>query len=181
VTCSWSEERFERFLDGDLMPLERTRLVAHVDACDPCRSLLEELRVVDALLLRPRAIEPEPNFTFKTMAEVRALPLPAPPRHRLPAYLVCYVVAAWLLIGAGFLLAPQTMHAFGETALDVARTVAVALGGMWHVAIHLGDRGELTAWTTFAGGIVLVDLMLVVAIVASARIAAPWLAERQRW
>jgi predicted anti-sigma-YlaC factor YlaD len=181
VTCSWSEERFERFLDGDLMPAERTRLVAHVDACDPCRSLLEELRVVDALLLRPRAIEPEPNFTCKTMAEVRALPLPAARRGRLPAYLVCYLVAAWLLIGAGFLLAPQTMHALGETSLDVARTVAVALGGVWHVAIHLGDRGELTSWTTFAGGIVLVDAMLVVAIVASARIAAPWLAERQRW
>jgi anti-sigma factor RsiW len=181
VTCSWSEERFERFLDGELGPAERAHFVAHVDACDPCRSLLEELRVVDALLLQPRAIDPAPNFTFKTMAEVRALPQPAARRDRLPAYLVCYVVAAWLLIGAGFVLAPQTMHALSETALDVARTVAVALGGVWHVAIHLGDRGELASWTTFAGGIVLVDLMLVIAIVASARVAAPWLAQRQRW
>jgi anti-sigma factor RsiW len=181
VICSWCEERFERFLDGDLVPTERARFVAHIDGCDPCRSLLEELRVVDALLLRPRAIEPAPNFTFETMAEVRALPPPSPPQARLPAYLVCYVVAAWLLVGAGFVLAPRAMRAFGETALDVARTVAVALGGVWHVAIHLGDRGELSSWTTFAGGIVAVDLTLVVAILASARIAAPWLAQRQRW
>ena len=168
MTCSWSEERFERFLDGDLAPGERALLVAHVDGCDACRSLLEELRVVDALLLQPRAVEPEPNFTFATMAEVRELPPPAAPTSHLPAFLVCYVVAAWLLIGAECLLAPHTMRVLGETSLDVARTVVVALGGVWHVAIHLGDRGELSSWTTFAGGIVLADLMLAVAIVVSA-------------
>jgi predicted anti-sigma-YlaC factor YlaD len=180
VTCGWCEERFERFLDGDLDRTDHARLIAHVDACADCRSLLEELRVVDALLLQPRAIEPEPNFTFKTMADVRTLPPPAAAPSQLPAYLVCYVVATWLLIGAGFVLASHTMHAFGETALDVARTVVVAFGGVLHVASHLGDRGELSSWSTVAGEIVIVDLMLVAVLVAGARFAAPWLAERQR-
>jgi len=181
VTCSWCEERFERFLENDLTPAEHAGLRDHLDRCDDCRSLLEELRVVDALLLVPRTIDPAPNFTFKTMADVRAMPLPCVPSSPLPALLVSYVVAVWALIGAGFVLNAPAMHAFTETALDLARTLVVALGGVLHVAAHLGDRGELSTWTTFAGGIVLADVVLIAAIVVAARYAAPRAAQRQRW
>ena len=50
MNCSWCEERFERLLDGLLNAAETARLRAHVDACAACSGLLEELRVVDALL-----------------------------------------------------------------------------------------------------------------------------------
>jgi hypothetical protein len=182
VTCSWCEERFERFLENDLTPAEHAGLRDHLDRCDDCRSLLEELRVVDALLLQPRTIEPAPNFTFKTMADVRAMPPPRVPPSPLPALLVCYLVAVWALIGAGFVLEAPAMHAFTETALDLARTLVVASGGVLHVAAHLGDRGELSTWTTFAGGVMLADLILVATLIVAARsAAAPRAAQRQRW
>jgi anti-sigma factor RsiW len=180
VTCSWSEERFERYLDDDLTAAERTRLLAHLDACDGCRSLLDELRVVDGLLLQPRPIEPPVDFTAATMADVRALPPPQPPRSPLPAYLTCYVIGAWALIGAGFVLANGAMLAFGRTLGHVAQTIVVAVGGLAHVASHLGDRGDLSSWTTFAGGVVIADLVLLLALVAARRYAAPWLAQRTR-
>jgi len=130
VTCSWCEERFERFLDGALTPGDHARLLAHVDRCDPCRSLLEELRVVDALLLAPRTIELPPNFTFATMADVRAMPPPCPLRTPLAASLIAYVVAAWCLAGAALLIAPNAVLGFGRSVLAVAGTVLGALAGL---------------------------------------------------
>jgi anti-sigma factor RsiW len=76
VTCSWCEERFERFIDGLLYDAERARLVSHVDGCANCSGLLEELRVVDALLLGPRTVELPEDFTSATMADVREMALP---------------------------------------------------------------------------------------------------------
>ena len=38
--------------------------------------MLDELRVVDALIAAPRHVELPENFTFATMAEVRSLPRP---------------------------------------------------------------------------------------------------------
>ena len=180
MICSWCEERFERFLDGEVTPADRARVLAHVDTCENCRSLLAELRVVDALLQRPRAAEPAPNFTHATMATIRDMP---PPRARpspVPAYLVCYVIAAWALIAAGFVLDPYTMHALSDTSLDVARTSLVAIGGVLHVVMHLGVRGELSSWTTLAGGVVLVELTLAAILIAAARYAVPRWAERGR-
>jgi len=180
VTCSWCEERFARLLDDELPAAERTRLLTHVDACDACRSLLEELRVVDALLLRPRAIEPGAAFTDATMSELRALPPPSPPRSRVPAYLTCYVVGAWCLIAAGFVLARHRMLTLGEALRDVAQTLLVALGGVLHVAAHLGDRGDLSSWGALAGGVVAIDVALLLTLVAARRYGAPWFAQRYR-
>jgi hypothetical protein len=179
VNCSWSEERFEGLLDGTLLPAERGRVLAHVDACDACRSLLEELRVVDALLLAPRAVDPAPNFTFATMAEIRTLPAPRRRRPRIAAYVVCYVVAAWLVIGAGVLLDAPTLRAWGETALDAMLTAGGALAGIAHVAAHLGDRGDFASLAAAAVVFVAADVVLAAALVAAVRFA-PRVLERQR-
>ncbi len=76
MNCSSSEDRFEEYLDGTLAPAVRVRLRAHLDGCGSCQGMLEELRVVDALIAAPRSVELPENFTFATMAEVRALPRP---------------------------------------------------------------------------------------------------------
>ncbi len=180
VTCSWCEERFERFLDGEVSPVERERFLAHTEGCAGCRSLLEELRVVDGLLLAPHAVEPAPDFTRTTMADIRAMPPPSVPPSPLPAYLVCYVVAAWSLIGAGFVLDPHAMRAFGETSLGVGRTVVVAFGGVLHVAMYLGDHGALSSWTAVAVGVVIVDATLAGVLVTAVRFGALRQTERQR-
>jgi len=129
VTCSWSEERFERFIDGELADGERARLLAHVDGCDACRGLLEELRVVDALLLTPRTVELPENFTYATMADVKAMPHPCPLRTPLAATLIAYVAGAWSLVGAAALIAPQHLLSASRSVYAVAATVFAALPG----------------------------------------------------
>ena len=179
--CSWCEERFERLLDGHLNPRERARLLGHVDACAACRGLLDELRVVDGLLLGPRAVELPPNFTFATMAEVCAMTPPASRRPAIAASLVSYVVAAWSLVGAATLIAPGSVFAAGKLSLAAANTVLVALGGLGHVVVHLGDRGDVRSWTTLASGVAIADGLLLFAIGAALRAARPRIAERLRW
>jgi len=189
VTCSWCEERFERFLDGDLGAGERTRLLAHVDRCAGCRGLLEELRVVDALLLEPRTVELPPNFTHATMADVRAMPPPCASRAPIAASLVAYIVATWSLAGAALLIAPNAVLGAGRNALVVAGTVLAALAGLQHTFVHLGDRGDVSSWTTVAGGVVIADGVVLVAVAAALRAApfvrlragSPRIAGRLRW
>ena len=181
MTCSWSEERFERFLDGALTGGEHARLLLHVGGCEACRGLLEELRVVDALLLAPRTVELPANFTFATMADVRSM---APPRTRrapITASLVAYIVAAWSLVGAAFLIAPNHMLSAARSTFAVAGTVLAAFGGLEHLMVHLGDRGGVSSWTTLAGGMLVVDALVLVAVVAALRAARPRIAERLRW
>lgn len=181
VSCSWCEERFEGFLDGALSAGERARLLAHVDGCDACRGLLEELRVVDALLLQPRTVELPPNFTFATMADVRAMPPPCAHRAPIAASLVAYIVTAWSLLGAAYLIAPNVVLAAGRDALAVANTVLAAFAGIGHTLAHLGSRGDTSSWTTIAGGVILADVLVLVAVAAVLRAARPRIAGRLRW
>ena len=181
MTCSWCEERFERFLDGHVTEAERSMLLRHVDGCDNCHGLLEELRVVDALLIEPSPVELPPNFTHATMAEVEALPEPRTCRVPLLAWLVSFTVAAWALIGVAFVLAPTTMIAAGELSLDVAHDVLYAFGGIVRAVGHLGSRGDLSSLTTVAGSVVIADAIVLVAIIAALRFARPLIAERLRW
>ncbi len=180
MNCSWCEERFERFLDGLLTPPDVARLRSHVDACTTCCGLLEELRVIDALLLAPRTVDLPPDFTGATLDCVRAMAPPHVRRLPIAASLVSYVAGAWALIGAAFLIAPGTMRAAGETTIDTATTVLVAAGGIGHVAAHLGDRVVPGSWTV-AGGVAVADALLLIALGAALRVARPRIAERLRW
>jgi anti-sigma factor RsiW len=181
VTCSWCEERFERFVDGACTDAERVRVLAHVDTCDACSGLLEELRVVDGLLLGPRAIELPADFTHATMADVRALPPPQAPRRPLLAWLISFMAGAWCLIGAASLIAPKTVLGTLQTAVSVARELGEMLGAMGRMLVHLASRGDLTSWTTVAGGIVLADVLALALLIAVARFARPRLMSRLRW
>lgn len=174
MTCNSSEALFEGFLEGELVPRERAALLAHVDACTACRGLLEELRVVDALLLEPRAVCLAPNFTFATMAEVRALPAPRVQRPPVLAFTVSYLVAAWLLVGAAFLLAPQVVRASGMLAAELVHSIAGALRGFERAFSGNGDATVLVG-CTFA-----LDLTVLVAIGTALTFARPRLAERLR-
>ena len=143
MTCSWCEERFERFLDGALTAGDRARLQLHVDGCTACRSLLEELRCVDGLLLAPRTIELPPNFTGATMSGVCALPPPAAYRHPIAASLVAYLVGAWALAGAALLITPNTVVQTARDAYAVAATVLAALAGVQHSLVHVAGHFSL--------------------------------------
>ena len=178
MSCSSSEALFEAYLDDTLAPAQRARLLRHVNACGACKGVLDELRVVDALLASPRAVELPENFTFATMAEVRSLRRPVASPVPLYAYLVSYLVAAWLLIGAGFLLAGPTMRTLGETVLDVSGSLVRTFGSLGHAGARLaGDLGPLGS---LIGAAIVLDVAFVAALVVGFAVIRPRIADRLR-
>jgi anti-sigma factor RsiW len=156
--CSSFKPLLDGYVDGELSPAQGARVAAHAGTCTECAALLAELRVIDGLLLGPRQLEPAPNFTFKVMAEARALP--APRAHRYPhvQVLATYVVFAWVAI-AGFLL-------FGGSA---ARAMVAMIGASaTHVAAEFMRLSGLTGHlfgrqafdvTAAMGGVIALDLV----------------------
>lgn len=179
MSCSSTEALFERFLDGELSAAQHVRVIAHVDGCTACRDVLEELRVVDALLTQPREVQLAPNFTFATMAEARAVHAPAPYRAPVRAYLVSYLAAAWLIAGAAMLFAPQTMRALGGTLVDIARTIFDAVGGLGTVIARLLGRGGNVV-TAALLALLVIDILLVAGFGFALRYLRPRLVERLR-
>jgi predicted anti-sigma-YlaC factor YlaD len=179
VTCSSSETLFEAYLDDTLLPAQRARLLGHLRGCGRCTGVLDELRVVDALLATPRAVDLPENFTFATMAEARSLPRPHVSRAPVLAYVVSYLVAAWLVIAAAFVLAWPAVGAFGETALDGAAELARTIVAVGHAGSRVvGDFGPVG---TLIGAAVAVDVAIAVAVIVGFALVRPRSAERARW
>ena len=132
MRCSTSEGLFDGRLEGALSVQQGRALDAHLASCPRCRSVLEELRVIDALLLTPRALEPAPNFTFRTMAEIRTMPPPKRARSRRAMWtmLALYLVLSWGAIGAWLAVGRPDGHAFFALALAVVHHVAGAFDGV---------------------------------------------------
>jgi anti-sigma factor RsiW len=178
VSCSRSEALFEGYLDDTLTPAQRAALIAHLDGCGRCKGVLEELRVVDALIGSPRHVQLPDNFTFATIAEIRSLPRPHVSPAPVLAYLVSYLVASWLLVGAGFLLASSTVRAFGETIVDLGFQLGRPLGALGHAGARvLGDFG---AFGTVLGTAIVLDVVLGIALVFGFALMRPRLLERLR-
>jgi len=136
--CSSFEPLLDEYVDGVLAPREHALVAAHVAGCSSCAGLHEELRVIDALLLTPRALEPAPNFTFKVMAEVRSLPAPA--HHHVPALpvIAAYLAFAWTAIALFFTFAGAaangalvTLRAAFVHNLDAFNGLAAATGHLF--------------------------------------------------
>ena len=134
MRCATSEERFEGLLEGTLAPAQRVEVEAHVQTCPHCASVLEELRVVDALLLTPRKLEPPPNFTFKAMAEIRTLPSPARSRSRWPWLFVVYLLLSWMGIGAWLAIGRPEASALAAAGVAAFSHAGGAFNGIARVA-----------------------------------------------
>jgi anti-sigma factor RsiW len=179
MSCNSAEALFERFLDGTLTTAQHGEFLAHIDACTGCRSVLDELRVVDALLNTPRRVPLAPNFTFATMAEARALRAPAQYQAPIRAYLVSYLAAAWLIAAAALLFAPQTLHALSGVVLDAAHSIAAAFGGLGIVIARLFGRGG-NVLTALLGALLALDILLVAGFGVALKYVRPRLVERLR-
>jgi anti-sigma factor RsiW len=121
MRCSSFKPLLDEYVDGMLSSRKTALVAAHLAGCAECPALLEELRVVDALLVTPRILEPAPNFTFKVMAEVRSLPRPEVHRgaHAF-GVTAAYLAFAWAFIGAFFLFGDGTSHAAWTTLVATA-------------------------------------------------------------
>ena len=82
MRCSSCEPLLDRYLEGTLTPRGMIDTAAHIKSCGACARLVDEVKVVDALLFTTDVPELPANFTFAVMAEARSLPAPKPLRHR---------------------------------------------------------------------------------------------------
>jgi anti-sigma factor RsiW len=161
--CLSFEPLLDRYVDGELSPAQGARVAAHAESCTECAAVLEELRVIDGLLLEPRQLEPAANFTFKVMAEARAIPAPHPHRYPHLQVLATYVVFAWVAI-AGFLIfggsAARAMVATIGVAAAHAGTELTRLSGLTG---HIFGRQAYDV-TAAMGGVIALDLMAAAAL-----------------
>ena len=165
MRCSSSNARLDEYVDGTLDHADHARVEAHLATCAECSSLLQELRVVDALLLVPRTLDPAPNFTFAVMAEVRTMHAPHP-HHRVSfAAIGTYIVFAWLAIGGFFFFgghaARAALASLGSAGTASARGSAALAGAVRHVfGSHTIDitaaMGALLAFDLLAAAAVFV-------------------------
>ena len=135
MRCSSCEPLLDRYVEGTLTPRQMLAVSSHLQRCEACGDLLNELRVVDALISTTQPVELAPNFSFAVMAEVRGIPMTQPRRFTAWAAIAFYIVAAWILAG-GILLAfgPRAPWIAGS-ANAIARTwneASITIGGVVH-------------------------------------------------
>ncbi len=179
MPCSSFEPLLAPYVDGALPAPVRVQLGAHLERCASCSALLEELRVIDALLLTARPVDPAPNVTFRVMAELNSFPAPRVRRAPILGVVAAYLVFAWLLIGGFFYfgganakaaqavvagsighfrtaldaLSAATSHLFGGATFGVSAVMgAILTVDVLVAALAFGLRGTLRARPSAAAG-----------------------------
>ncbi len=174
--CSSCERALDAYLEGELSARKTAQVREHLGRCAGCQALFEELRVVDGLLATARHIEPVPNFTFATMAEVRGMPQPHVARTRLLAFIGAYLAAVWAVLGLWILFNNASARAAfsmvaGIAAHGVSATSLAATG----LSRALAHGSPVT--TVFIGALVL-DIALALAFFIVYGVVRPHLAAR---
>jgi len=155
VRCSSCEPLLDRYLEGTLSPRQMIDIGEHVRTCASCARLLEEVKVIDALLFTTDVPELPNNFTFAVMAEARSLPAPKPLQHRLWSFVTLYLTAAWIAALALFAASGASLTKIGAaTAAGFGSLTQSFSGGASGVA-----HGA-PALATFSVGVLSVDLAL---------------------
>jgi predicted anti-sigma-YlaC factor YlaD len=159
MRCSSCEPLLDEYLEGLVSPAVRTRLDEHLAECRSCRDLLAELRVIDALLIQPRRIDPAPNFTFAVMAEVRSQPPPHVPAAPGLAIFGAYLAFAWVAIAVWYFVGGAAARAtLAFVATSFAR-FAVAVTAL--VGSGASLFGHATVGVSAAMGLILIlDVVL---------------------
>lgn len=158
MRCSSSRRHFAALLEGAVSPRCERSIGAHLDACEDCRLLLDELRAVDAVLLRPPAVELPPNFTQRILAETHALPAPRRPRVPVLAFLTAYLAIAWIAVALLLVFAgPQTRATLDALLATAGREVGVIAFVAHAAARALGST--LSELTALSAGALLLDVV----------------------
>lgn len=175
MRCSFFEARFDEYLAGTLPPAESARVARHATACTRCSETLAELRVVDALLLQPRLLEPAPNFTFKAMAEVRTMHAPRAHHHIAFGVMAVYTAFAWTAIALAFAVRGDAARATVGALVFTLRRGAESVGVLASAVSHLfgGHAGDVTA---AVGGVLALDVAAAAVAVVAYTVVRPRLA-----
>jgi len=174
MRCSLCELQLAALLDDALPPAERAEMLVHLEGCERCRAILDELRCVDALLLMPRRIVPKDTFTNRIMEGVGTL---APPRVARPSatgILVTYLVFAWVIIGAWWFIA-------GRSAGETFAWAGSALGGYGAALTSLSTATTELFGTETSGVTAVLSAIVAVDAVAAVALGIAYAASRPRF
>jgi anti-sigma factor RsiW len=164
VRCSFFEARLDAYLEGTLPAAQAVLLEGHVAHCRSCGALLGELRVIDALLVTARQLEEAPNFTFKVMADVRAVPVPHVHRTPHAAIVAAYLAFAWIAIASFFAFGGKGAAAAVAVVSAGARQFGASLSALNLATGHLFGTATLGVTATMSAILALDGLLAVVAI-----------------
>lgn len=74
----WTDEQLGAYVDGELSRDDAAAVRAHIGECAECRGTVAMLERMNAAV-RAAEIEPSPEFEARTLAKLRALPMPRRP------------------------------------------------------------------------------------------------------
>lgn len=170
MRCSSCEPLLDAYLEAALRRRQLREVVLHLQSCRDCASLMEELRIVDALLTTAHSPGVDSNFTAAVVSATREAQPHAP--RRLPFWLplLAYLGIAWGLVAAVALRSHDTARVLSELSGSTRSGAA---------AIAAALRAVAPASVTAAAAVtvvLLVDLFLVAVIFFGYRRLRPMLA-----
>ncbi len=158
MRCSSCERLLDAYLETTLAPRRARAVVEHVRSCSACAALLEELRVIDALLTTARPPRVGAGFTASVVSATHATRPRAPRRMPLGIALLLYLGVAWTLAAFAALRAPD-IGRFAGAAASFARGDFAAFGA---AARAFAPAAPVAA--AAVTGVLLLDLLLLAAV-----------------
>lgn len=171
MRCSSCEMLLDRYVEATLPARRMAAVSLHLKRCGVCAALMNELRVMDALMATTKAVELPPNFTFAVMAEARSMPVAVERRLSLWSFLVFYLVAAWIALSGAFAIfrdrASWMQHSLAWAG-GVSHDMVAALTGIAH---GFGPAGPVVVGIVSV--VLFVDVMLACALIFFYRSVRP--------
>jgi anti-sigma factor RsiW len=177
VRCSSCEPLLDRYIEGTLKPAQMRAISEHVEECEHCRGLLEEVKMIDGLLATTRIPHLPENFTFAVMAEVGSMPAPRARQHPVWSFLVLYSAAVWAAAVAGMVLTgtgPATIIAAIGSALGKAGIASAAFSSTLSQSLTQAMPGL----AAFGFGVLIIDIAIACAFALIYFVVRPRLAAR---
>jgi hypothetical protein len=168
MRCSLCEPLLDDYLEASLSRRQMRDVTLHLQSCPACNVLLEELRVVDALLATARSPgRVGSDFTAAVVSATAAAPLCRSRRTAFWLPLLAYLFVAWAL------LAFAALEAHGVAGV-AQRLAAWGEGGSAAIAAGLRAVAPATGIAAAAvTGVLLADLLLLAVIVYGYRRLRP--------
>jgi predicted anti-sigma-YlaC factor YlaD len=128
VNCAEAQVATSALLDGELSPLDRRALDAHLDTCPDCQAFASRAEALQRRL-RVRPADPVPDLTAEILA--RAHP-PRPGRAEWVRYALAIVALTELVMSLPALLLAEETGASAHAARHIgAMSAALALGFLY--------------------------------------------------
>lgn len=157
MRCSSCEPLLDAYLEAALRRFEARAVTSHLRTCTDCTALLDELRVVDALLATARSPSVAPDFTATVVSATRETATHAKRRLPLGVALLLYLAVTWALA----LVALR----YNDAAALASSALTAGTGGLTALGAAVRALAPVTPVAAAAvTGVLLVDVLLIVAL-----------------